>query len=109
MAYKKPRHTNLVIFLIVVLLIMLNIPNNSIATDLGNYNLNDSGTTKLTLNVFDIKNLEIHIVDIFETSDEKLCKFDEIYIYGSLKSTGKFVRIRTVSYTHLTLPTILLV
>ena len=48
MAYKKPRHTNLVIFLIVVLLIMLNIPNNSIATDLGNYNLNDSGTTKLT-------------------------------------------------------------
>ena len=94
MAYKKPRHTNLVIFLIVVLMIMLNIPNNSIATDLGNYNLNDSGTTKLTLNVFDIKNLEILIVDIFETSDDKLCKFDEIYIYGSLKSTGKFVRIR---------------
>ena len=94
MAYKKPKHTNLVIFLITVLIIMLNIPDNAKTTDLGNFNLNNSGSTKLTLNIFDIRNLEVHIVDIYETSDEKFCKFDEIYIFGSLKSSGNFVRIR---------------
>ena len=73
---------------------MLNIPDNSKTTDLGNFNLNNSGLTKLTLNIFDIRNLEVHIVDIYETSDEKFCKFDEIYIFGSLKSSGNFVRIR---------------
>ena len=94
MAYKKPKHTNLVIFLSLVLIIMLNIPDNSKTTDLGNFNLNNSGLTKLSLNIFDIRNLEVHIVDIYETSDEKFCKFDEIYIFGSLKSSGNFVRIR---------------
>ena len=73
---------------------MLNIPDNAETTDLGNFNLNNSGSTKLTLNIFDIGNLEVHIIDIYETSDEKFCMFDEIYIFGSLKSSGNFVRIR---------------
>tara|TARA_B100001778_G_scaffold17245_1_gene13034 strand:- start:304 stop:825 length:522 start_codon:yes stop_codon:yes gene_type:complete len=97
--YKKPKNTNLVIFLIIILLIVINIPDDSVATDLGNYYLNDSGSTKLILNVFDVKNLEIHIIDIYESTEDKFCKFDEIYIYGSLKSTGKFVRIRVGEVT----------
>ena len=99
MVYKKPKNTNLVIFLIIILLILINIPDDSVATDLGNYYLNDSGSTKLILNVFDVKNLEIHIIDIYESTEDKFCKFDEIYIYGSLKSTGKFVRIRVAEVT----------
>ena len=92
MAYKKPKNTNLFIFLIAILLIVINIPEGSRSTDLGNYNLNDSGSTKLNLNIYDVQKIEIHIIDIYESGD-KFCKFDEIFIYGSLKSSGKFVRI----------------
>lgn len=94
MVYKKPKNTNLFIFLIVILLVVINIPEGSRSSDLGNYNLNDSGSTKLNLNIYDVQKIEIHIIDIYESADEKFCKFDEIYIYGSLKSSGKFVRIR---------------
>ena len=90
MAYKKPKNTNLYIFLIVIILIVINIPEVSRTTDLGNYNLNDSGSTKLNLNIYDVQKIEIQIVDVYESGD-KFCKFDEIYIYGSLKSSGKFV------------------
>ena len=98
MAYKKPKNTNLFIFLIAILLIVINIPEGSRSTDLGNYNLNDSGSTKLNLNIYDVQKLEIHIIDIYESGD-KFCKFDEIFIYGSLKSSGKFVRIRVSKVT----------
>ena len=99
MAYKKPKHTNLVIFLFVILLILLNIPKETKTTDLGNFYLNESGSTKLNLNIFDIKNLEIHIIEIYESPEERFCKFDEIYIFGSLKSSEKFVRIRISEIT----------
>ena len=64
MAYKKPKNTNLFIFLIVILLIVINIPDGSRSTDLGNYNLNDSGSTKLNLNIYDVQKIDNKILVI---------------------------------------------
>ena len=64
MAYKKPKNTNLFIFLIAILLIVINIPEGSRSTDLGNYNLNDSGSTKLNLNIYDVQEIELSLIHI---------------------------------------------
>ena len=33
------------------------------------------------LNIFNIRELEIEIIDTYTTPDDKLCKFEEIYIF----------------------------
>ena len=62
-------------------MIMLNIPNNSIATDLGNYNLNDSlSIKKFYVDLFKKKNIlnERNNNDINYLDVNRISKFFDI-------------------------------
>ena len=95
MKYKPPKYILFYVYIFFLLYTFLFIrPQQSERVQLGVYELEKYNETKVNLNIFNISELEIEIIDTYTTPDDKLCKFEEIYIFGSLPSFNRFVRLR---------------
>ena len=95
MKYIPPKYILFYAYIIFLLYAFLFIrPEQPERVQLGLFQLEKYNETKVNLNIFNIRELEIEIIDTYTTPDEKLCKFEEIYIFGSLSSFDRFVRLR---------------
>lgn len=97
MSYKPPKYIYfylLFIFLVFTLSIFSN--QKLKERNLGIYNINESSQSRLDLNIKNVSELEIEIIEIYQTNNQSLCKSGEIFIYGTLRNrvNNDIVRIR---------------
>ena len=97
MSYKPPKY--LYFYLLFIFLVFtLSIFSNQTLKErnLGIYNINESSQSRLDLNIKNVSELEIEIIEIYQTNNQSLCKSGEIFIYGTLRNrvNNDIVRIR---------------
>ena len=97
MSYKPPKYIYFYL-LFIFLVFTLSIFSNQTLKErnLGIYNINESSQSRLDLNIKNVSELEIEIIEIYQTNNQSLCKSGEIYIYGTLRNrvNNDIVRIR---------------
>ena len=97
MSYKPPKYIYFYL-LFIFLVFTLSIFSNQTLKDrnLGIYNINESSQSRLDLNIKNVSELEIEIIEIYQTNNQSLCKSGEIFIYGTLRNrvNNDIVRIR---------------
>ena len=97
MSYKPPKYIYFYI-LFIFLVFTLSIFSNQTLKErnLGIYNINESSQSRLDLNIKNVSELEIEIIEIYQTNNQSLCKSGEIFIYGTLRNrlNNDIVRIR---------------
>ena len=97
MSYKPPKYIYFYL-LFIFLVFTLSIFSNQTLKErnLGIYNINESSQSRLDLNIKNVSELEIEIIDIYQTNNQSLCKSGEIFIYGTLRNrvNNDIVRIR---------------
>lgn len=95
MKYKPPKYILFYVYIFFLIYIFLFVrPQQSERVQLGIFELEKYNETKVNLNIYNIRELEIEIIDTYTTPDDKLCNLEEIYIFGSLPSFNRFVRLR---------------
>jgi len=96
-SYKPPKYIYFYI-LFIFLVFTLSIFSNQTLKErnLGIYNINESSQSRLDLNIKNVSELEIEIIEIYQTNNQSLCKSGEIFIYGTLRNrvNNDIVRIR---------------
>ena len=97
MSYKPPKYIFFYL-LFIFLVFTLSIFSNQTLKErnLGIYNINESSQSRLDLNIKNVSELEIEIIEIYQTNNQSLCKSGEIFIYGTLRNrvNNDIVRIR---------------
>ena len=97
MSYKPPKYIYFYL-LFIYLVFTLSIFSNQTLKErnLGIYNINESSQSRLDLNIKNVSELEIEIIEIYQTNNQSLCKSGEIFIYGTLRNrvNNDIVRIR---------------
>ena len=97
MSYKPPKYIYFYL-LFIFLVFTLSIFSNQTLKErnLGIYNINESSQSRLDLNIKNVSELEIEIIEIYQTNNQSLCKSGEIFIYGTLRNrvNNDIVRIR---------------
>ncbi len=73
---------------------MFLLPKDLEIVQLGTFELEKENETKINLNIFNVKKLEIEIVETFISQTKKKCNIDEIMIFGYIQSYNNLVRIR---------------
>tara|TARA_Y100001960_G_scaffold97409_1_gene104824 strand:- start:1953 stop:2483 length:531 start_codon:yes stop_codon:yes gene_type:complete len=96
-SYKPPKYIYFYL-LFIFLVFTLSIFSNQTLKErnLGIYNINESSQSRLDLNIKNVSELEIEIIEIYQTNNQSLCKSGEIFIYGTLRNrvNNDIVRIR---------------
>ena len=97
MSYKPPKYIYFYL-LFIFLVFTLSIFSNQTLKErnLGIYNINESSQSRLDLNIKNVSELEIEIIESYQTNNQSLCKSGEIFIYGTLRNrvNNDIVRIR---------------
>ena len=97
MSYKPPKYIYFYL-LFIFLVFTLSIFSNQTLKErnLGIYNINESSQSRLDLKIKNVSELEIEIIEIYQTNNQSLCKSGEIFIYGTLRNrvNNDIVRIR---------------
>ena len=62
--------------------------------DLGSYSINNVNSSKIYLNILNISKLELTIENIFINDENNICSTGDVYVYGTLRTSNEFVRIR---------------
>ena len=97
MSYKPPKYIYFYL-LFIFLVFTLSIFSNQTLKErnLGIYNIKESSQSRLDLNIKNVSELEIEIIEIYQTNNQSLCKSGEIFIYGTLRNrvNNDIVRIR---------------
>lgn len=62
--------------------------------DLGSYSIDNVDSSKIYLNILNISKLELTIDSVFIEDQNYLCSTGDIYVYGTLRTSDNFVRIR---------------
>ena len=97
MSYKPPKYIYFYL-LFIFLVFTLSIFSNQTLKErnLGIYNINESSQSRLDLNIKNVSELEIEIIENYQTNNQSLCKSGEIFIYGTLRNrvNNDIVRIR---------------
>ena len=87
MKYKPPKYILFYVYIFFLLYTFLFIrPQQSERVQLGVYELEKYNETKVNLNIFNIRELEIEIIETYQTNNQSLCKSGEIFIYGTLRN-----------------------
>ena len=73
---------------------MFLLPKDLEIVQLGTFELEKENETKINLNIFNVKELEIEIVETFISQTKKKCNINEIMIFGYIQSYNNLVRIR---------------
>ena len=95
MRYKPPKYILFYIyFFFVVYIFLFHLPNDLEKIELGTYELEKQNETKLDLNIYNVKELELEILETFVSSTLKKCNIQEIFVFGSIQSYNNLVRIR---------------
>ena len=93
--YKPPKYILFYIyFFFVVYIFLFHLPNDLEKIELGTYELEKQNETKLDLNIYNVKELELEILETFVSSTLKKCNIQEIFVFGSIQSYNNLVRIR---------------
>ena len=97
MSYKPPKYIYFYLLFIFLFFTLSIISNHTLKErNLGIYNINESSQSRLDLNIKNVSELEIEIIEIYQTNNQSLCKSGEIFIYGTLRNrvNNDIVRIR---------------
>ena len=62
--------------------------------ELGSYSINNVNSSKIYLNILNISKLELTIENIFINDENNICNTGDVYVYGTLRTSSEFVRIR---------------
>ena len=62
--------------------------------ELGSYSINNVNSSKIYLNILNISKLELTIENIFINDENNICTTGDVYVYGTLRTSSEFVRIR---------------
>ena len=62
--------------------------------ELGSYSINNVNSSKIYLNILNISKLELTIENIFINDENNICTTGDVFVYGTLRTSSEFVRIR---------------
>ena len=62
--------------------------------ELVSYSINNVNSSKIYLNILNISKLELTIENIFINEQDNICTTGDVYVYGTLRTSSEFVRIR---------------
>ena len=97
MSYKPPKYVYFYLLFIFLLFTLSLFSNQTLnERNLGFFTINESSQSRLDLNIKNVSELEIEIIEIYQTNNQSLCKSGEIFIYGTLRNrvNNDIVRIR---------------
>lgn len=95
MKYKGSGKYRLYLFFFVIFLILFVAQTyDPKKKDLGSYSINNVNSSKIYLNILNISKLELTIENIFINDENNICSTGDVYVYGTLRTSNEFVRIR---------------
>ena len=95
MKYKGSGKYRLYLFFFVIFLILFVAQTyDPEKKDLGSYSINNVNSSKIYLNILNISKLELTIENIFINQQDNICTTGDVYVYGTLRTSSEFVRIR---------------
>ena len=62
--------------------------------EFGSYSINNVNSSKIYLNILNISKLELTIENIFINDENNICTTGDVFVYGTLRTSSEFVRIR---------------
>jgi len=82
------------LFFIIFLILFVTQTYDPEKKELGSYSINNVNSSKIYLNILNISKLELTIENIFINVQDNICTTGDVYIYGTLRTSSEFVRIR---------------
>ena len=82
------------LFFIIFLILFVTQTYDPEKKELGSYSINNVNSSKIYLNILNISKLELTIENIFINDQDNICTTGDVYIYGTLRTSSEFVRIR---------------
>ena len=82
------------LFFVIFLILFVAQTYDAEKKELGSYSINNVNSSKIYLNILNISKLELTIENIFINDEDNICATGDVYIYGTLRTSSEFVRIR---------------
>ena len=82
------------LFFVIFLILFVAQTYDSEKKELGSYSINNVNSSKIYLNILNISKIELTIENIFYNDQDNICTTGDVYIYGTLRTSSEFVRIR---------------
>ena len=82
------------LFFIIFLILFVTQTYDPEKKELGSYSINNVNSSKIYLNILNISKLELTIENIFINDEDNICATGDVYVYGTLRTSSEFVRIR---------------
>ena len=82
------------LFFIIFLILFVTQTYDPEKKELGSYSINNVNSSKIYLNILNISKLELTIENIFINDENNICTTGDVYVYGTLRTSSEFVRIR---------------
>ncbi len=82
------------LFFVIFLILFVAQTYDSEKKELGSYSINNVDSSKIYLNILNISKLELTIENIFINNQFNICSTGDIFVYGTLRTSNEFVRIR---------------
>ena len=95
MKYKgSGRYPLYLLFFVIFVILFVAQTYDAEKKELGSYSINNVNSSKIYLNILNISKLELTIENIFINEQDNICTTGDVYVYGSLRTSSEFVRIR---------------
>ena len=82
------------LFFVIFLILFVAQTYDAEKKELGSYSINNVNSSKIYLNILKISKLELTIENIFINDEDNICATGDVYVYGTLRTSSEFVRIR---------------
>ena len=82
------------LFFVIFLILFVAQTYDAEKKELGSYSINNVNSSKIYLNILNISKLELTIENIFINDEDNICATGDVYVYGTLRTSSEFVRIR---------------
>ena len=82
------------LFFVIFLILFVAQTYDAEKKELGSYSINNVNSSKIYLNILNISKIELTIENIFINDQDNICTTGDVYIYGTLRTSSEFVRIR---------------
>ena len=82
------------LFFVIFLILFVAQTYDAEKKELGSYSINNVNSSKIYLNILNISKLELTIENIFINDENNICTTGDVYVYGTLRTSSEFVRIR---------------
>ena len=82
------------LFFVIFLILFVAQTYDAEKKELGSYSINNVNSSKIYLNILNISKLELTIENIFINDEDNICATGDVYVYGTLRTSNEFVRIR---------------